>query len=165
MEEAGIEDDSEGPLFRPLTLDGQSLLRRHLDRKTPWRLVKKYCLAAGIEPGGWADVASASIRYARPQLTTRSATGPKMHEVREFAGHSDIRTTELYFIRKEEDGEMARGVSRYAHREGRTMVTNSVQKKVTFSVKDDRFECHPTTLADEIDNVLCLLLTGRHTFM
>ena len=24
-----------------------------------------------------------------------------MHEVREFAGHSDIRTTELYFVRKE----------------------------------------------------------------
>ena len=28
-------------------------------------------------------------------------------EVREFAGHSDIRTTELYFVRKEEDGEVA----------------------------------------------------------
>jgi hypothetical protein len=24
--------------------------RRHLDRKTPWRLVKKYCRAAGIDP-------------------------------------------------------------------------------------------------------------------
>jgi len=24
--------------------------RRHLDRKTPWRLVKKYCEAAGIDP-------------------------------------------------------------------------------------------------------------------
>jgi hypothetical protein len=30
-----------------------------------------------------------------------------MHEVREFAGHSDIRTTEFYFVRKEEDGEVA----------------------------------------------------------
>ena len=30
-----------------------------------------------------------------------------MHEVREFAGHSDIRTTEVYFVRKEEDAEMA----------------------------------------------------------
>ena len=33
--------------------------------------------------------------------------GAQMHEVREFAGHSDIRTTELYFVRKEEDAEMA----------------------------------------------------------
>jgi hypothetical protein len=28
-----------------------------------------------------------------------------MHEVREFAGHSDIRT--ICFVRKEEDGEVA----------------------------------------------------------
>jgi site-specific recombinase XerD len=33
--------------------------------------------------------------------------GAQMHEVREFAGHSDIRTTELYFVRKQEDGEVA----------------------------------------------------------
>ncbi|MGA7502383.1 MAG: hypothetical protein WBX00_37280 [Isosphaeraceae bacterium] len=29
------------------------------------------------------------------------------HEVREFAGHSDIRTTELYFVRNEEDAGVA----------------------------------------------------------
>ena len=47
---AGIKDDREGPLFRPMTPDGLGLERRHLDRKTPWRLVKKYCEAAGIDP-------------------------------------------------------------------------------------------------------------------
>ncbi|HLJ96962.1 MAG TPA: hypothetical protein VKU02_27610 [Gemmataceae bacterium] len=31
----------------------------------------------------------------------------QMHEAREFAGHSDIRTTELSFVRKGEDAEMA----------------------------------------------------------
>ena len=30
-----------------------------------------------------------------------------MHEVWEFAGHADIRTTEVYFIREEEDAEVA----------------------------------------------------------
>jgi hypothetical protein len=30
-----------------------------------------------------------------------------LHEVREFAGHADIRTTEVYFIREEEDAEVA----------------------------------------------------------
>jgi hypothetical protein len=30
-----------------------------------------------------------------------------MHEVREFAGHADIRTPEVYLIRKEEDTEVA----------------------------------------------------------
>ena len=33
--------------------------------------------------------------------------GATMHEVREFAGQADIRTTELYFERKEEDAEVA----------------------------------------------------------
>jgi hypothetical protein len=50
VEEGGIADDSEGPLFRPLARAAQSLLRRHRDRKTPWRLVKKYCRAACIDP-------------------------------------------------------------------------------------------------------------------
>jgi hypothetical protein len=30
-----------------------------------------------------------------------------LHEAREFAGHSDISTTELYFVRKEEDAKVA----------------------------------------------------------
>jgi hypothetical protein len=30
-----------------------------------------------------------------------------MHEMRESSGHSDIRTTEVYFVRKEEDAEVA----------------------------------------------------------
>src|SRR3954451_1192160 len=47
---AGIGEDKEGPLFRPMSPDGSALVRRHLDRKTPWRLVKKYCEAAGIDP-------------------------------------------------------------------------------------------------------------------
>ena len=45
--QAGIIADKDGPLFRPLTPDGGGFARRHLDRKTPWRLVKKYCRAAG----------------------------------------------------------------------------------------------------------------------
>jgi hypothetical protein len=30
-----------------------------------------------------------------------------LHEVREFAGHAAIRATEPYFVRKEEDAEVA----------------------------------------------------------
>ena len=30
-----------------------------------------------------------------------------MHEVRALAGHADIGTTELYFVRREEDAEVA----------------------------------------------------------
>ena len=54
---AGIAEDKEGPLFRPLTRDGTGFERRHLDRKTPWRLVKKYCQAAGIDPYAYVPAA------------------------------------------------------------------------------------------------------------
>jgi hypothetical protein len=44
-----------------------------------------------------------------------------MSEVRGFAGHSEIRTTELRFVRKEEDAEAAarRIQTRIIDREGR----------------------------------------------
>jgi site-specific recombinase XerD len=104
---AGIADDMEGPLFRPLSADGSQLLRRHLDRKTPWRLVKKYCEAAGIAHRrlGGRGIGIHSLR--KTAINDAIRNGATMHEVREFAGHADIRTTELYFIRKEEDAEVA----------------------------------------------------------
>ena len=37
---AGIGDDKEGPLFRPMKPDGSGVERRYLDRKTPWWLVR-----------------------------------------------------------------------------------------------------------------------------
>jgi integrase/recombinase XerD len=105
--QAGISADKEGPLFRPLTPDGIGFERRHMDRKTPWRLVKKYCLAAGIDPDrlGGRGIGIHSLR--KTAINDAIRNGAAMHEVREFAGHSDIRTTELYFVRKEEDGEVA----------------------------------------------------------
>jgi site-specific recombinase XerD len=107
LERAGIAGDREGPLFRPLTPDGLRLVRRHLGRKTPWRLVKKYCRAAGIDPGrlGQRGVGVHSLR--KTAINDAIRNGAQLHEVREFAGHSDIRTTELYFVRKEEDAEVA----------------------------------------------------------
>ncbi len=107
IEMAGIRNDREGPLFRPLTSDGLALERRHLDRKTPWRLVKKYCEAAGIDPRrlGSRGIGIHSLR--KTAINDAIRNGASMHEVREFAGHADIRTTEVYFVRKEEDAEVA----------------------------------------------------------
>src|SRR5512147_2814839 len=104
---AGIEDDKEGPLFRPMTPDATRLIRRHMDRKTPWRLVKKYCQAAGIDPDrlGGRGIGIHSLR--KTAINDAIRNGASMHEVREFAGHADIRTTEVYFVRKEEDAEVA----------------------------------------------------------
>ena len=104
---AGIAEDREGALFRPMSADGCSFLRRHLDRKTPWRLVKNYCRAAGIDPArlGSRGIGVHSLR--KTAINDAIRNGAQMHEVREFAGHSDIRTTELYFVRKDEDAEAA----------------------------------------------------------
>jgi integrase/recombinase XerD len=107
LERAGIKEDREGPLFRPMTPDAMRLVRRHLDRKTPWRLVKKYCEAAGIDPTrlGGRGIGIHSLR--KTAINDAIRNGASMHEVREFAGHADIRTTEVYFVRKEEDAEVA----------------------------------------------------------
>ena len=87
--------------------DGSGFERRHLDRKTPWRLVKKYCKAAGIDPDrlGQRGIGIHSLR--KTAINDAIRNGAAMHEVREFSGHSYIRTTEIYFNRKEEDGEVA----------------------------------------------------------
>ena len=107
MARSGIKDDKEGPLFRPMSPDGSGFARRHLDRKSPWRLVKKYCEAAGIDPSrlGARGIGIHSLR--KTAINDAIRNGATMHEVREFAGHADIRTTEVYFIRKEEDAEVA----------------------------------------------------------
>jgi site-specific recombinase XerD len=81
--------------------------RRHLDRKTPWRLVKKYCKAAGIDPDRLGQRGIGIHSQRKSAINDAIRNGAAMHEVREFAGHSDIRTTEIYFVRKEEDGEVA----------------------------------------------------------
>lgn len=107
MEAAGIQDDAEGPLFRPLAKDGASFDRRHLDRKTPWRLVKHYCRAAGINPDrlGARGIGIHSLR--KTAINDAIRNGAQMHEVRQYAGHASIATTELYFVRREEDAEQA----------------------------------------------------------
>ena len=82
LERAGIGDDKEGPLFRPMRPDGTGLERRHLDRKTPWRLVKKYCEAAGIDPTrmGGRGIGIHSLR--KTAINDAIRNGATMHEVR-----------------------------------------------------------------------------------
>jgi integrase/recombinase XerD len=76
---AGIGDDKEGPLFRPMRPDGSGFERRHLDRKTPWRLVKKYCRAAGIDPDrlGGRGIGIHSLR--KTAINDAIRNGASMH--------------------------------------------------------------------------------------
>lgn len=107
MDAAGIGDDREGPLFRRFSADGKTLLRSSIRRETVWRIVKKYCIIGGIPPDrlGSRGVGVHSLR--KTALNNAIQNGAQLHEARELAGHADIRTTELYFVRKEEDAERA----------------------------------------------------------
>jgi site-specific recombinase XerD len=78
-----------------------------MDRKTPWRLIKRYCRAAGINPDRIDGRGIGIHSLRKTAINDAIRNGAQMHEVREFAGHGDIRTTELYFVRKEQDAEMA----------------------------------------------------------
>ncbi len=86
LERAGIGDDKEGPFFRPMKPDGTGLERRHLDRKTPWRLVKKYCRAAGIDPErlGGRGIGIHSLR--KTAINDAIRNGATMHEVASSPG-------------------------------------------------------------------------------
>jgi integrase len=81
--------------------------RRHLGRKTPWRLVKKYGRAAGIDPDrlGGRGIGIHGLRKTAIKDAIRNEAS--MHEVREFAGHADIRTAAVDFVRREDDAEVA----------------------------------------------------------
>ena len=88
---AGIGEDKEGPLFRPMKPDGSGVERRHLDRKTPWWLVKKYCEAAGIDPErlGGRGIGIHSLR--KTAINDAIRNGATMHEVRKFEQRPDLR--------------------------------------------------------------------------
>src|SRR5438477_10071627 len=50
LDAAGIRDDLEGPLFRPVRKDRTSFLRKHLDRSAIWEIVKRNARKAGLNP-------------------------------------------------------------------------------------------------------------------
>jgi hypothetical protein len=54
-----------------------------------------------------AEIPSVGDSLRTTAINVAIRNGASMHEAREFAGHSDIRPTELYFVRKEEDAEVA----------------------------------------------------------
>jgi hypothetical protein len=70
-------------------------------------LVARILLAVGIDPNhlGSRGIGIHSLR--KPAINDAIRNGAQMHEVREVAGHSDLQMTELFFMRKGEDAEMA----------------------------------------------------------
>ena len=72
-------------------------MRRHLDRKTPWRLVKQYCEAAGIDPNrlGSRGIGIHSLRKTAINDAIRNGA-TMQHAQQEIANHASPQTTRLY---------------------------------------------------------------------
>ena len=89
---AGIGDDKEGPLFRPIKPDGTGLERRHLDRKTPWRLVKKVLPRRRHRPRGLSHVA-----YPCADSCFRNSSGVSLRNSQKLSSGS-FRPSRLYGV-------------------------------------------------------------------
>ena len=105
--EARIEYDKTRPLFRPLSPCASRFIDRPMHRSTPLRLVKKYCRLAGIDPTRLTGRGICVHSLRKTAITDAIRNGATIHEAREFADHADIRTTDLYYQRREEDAEKA----------------------------------------------------------
>ena len=107
IEAAGIREDKEGPLFRPLRKDHKEFERRHLDRRDVWAIVKKYGRQAGIDVDR-IDSRGVGVHSLRKTTITNALNNSApMHQVQELAGHADIRTTQGYYMKRESDAEDA----------------------------------------------------------
>jgi site-specific recombinase XerD len=107
LDAAGIRDDLEGPLFRPVAKDRKTLIRKYLDRSVIWEVVKKHARKAGLNPDrvGRRGIGVHSLR--KTAITNALENGAPLQKVQQLAGHADIRTTQLYFRPSAKDGEDA----------------------------------------------------------
>ena len=107
LDAVGSWNNPEGPLFRPLAKDRQTSIRKHLDRRTIWTIVKKYASEVGIQTErlGGRGVGVHALR--KTAITNALEHGAKMEQVQQLAGHADIRTTQLYFQPGPRDAEEA----------------------------------------------------------
>lgn len=107
LDAAGIRDDREGPLFRPVAKDRKTLIRKHLDRSAIWEVVKRNARKAGLDPDrvGRRGLGVHSLR--KTAITNALENGASIQKVQQLAGHADIRTTQLYYRPAAKDSEDA----------------------------------------------------------
>ena len=91
MEEAGHNDNMDGPLFRPVRGNQRADdMRRHLHPDEIDRILRKYAKCVGLERGYSAHSMRATF------ITTALDNGASLEDVQLAAGHADPSTTKLY---------------------------------------------------------------------
>jgi integrase/recombinase XerD len=93
---AGVVDDNKGPLFRAAIGRTGKLSERPMSRVDAWYMVRRRARDAGIE----AAIGNHSFRAIG--LTDYLENGGDINVAKRMAGHSNIKTTELYDRRGDE---------------------------------------------------------------
>lgn len=87
---------SEGPLFRPTSSDGRSVLDRRLSDDMVYETVVRYANGAGLDPGIFDGFGAHSLRAGF--CTTTAIKGKDLVEIQKVTGHAKIDTL-LGYIR------------------------------------------------------------------
>jgi integrase/recombinase XerD len=93
---AGIAEDKKGPLFRAAPRRTRTLTDRPMSRVDAWYMVRRRAKDTGLE----AAIGNHSFRAIG--ITDYLENGGDINIAKRMAGHSNIKTTELYDRREDE---------------------------------------------------------------
>jgi integrase/recombinase XerD len=93
---AGIKDDKRGPLFRSALGKTRKLSEKPMSRVDAWYMVRRRAKDAGVE----AAIGNHSFRAIG--ITDYLERGGDINIAKRMAGHSNVKTTELYDRRGDE---------------------------------------------------------------
>lgn len=108
LQVAGIElTDQDSPLFPAVEKDRRTPTRRHLTTRTILHIIKKYAKRVGLKVTDPKRRAICTHSLRKTSAVNALRHGAHVHQVQQWLGHSDIRTTQEYIAYKEEDIEAA----------------------------------------------------------
>ena len=125
MEAAGIAGDLDGPLLRPLGKDRKGFSQKHLCRKDILGVVKNRARAADVDVDRIDSRGVGVHSLQKTTITNALNNDAPMHLVQALAGHTDIRTTQGYSMRKDSDAETALAAPTRAPRGARVGAANA----------------------------------------
>lgn len=108
VERAEIGFEGKGyPLFPAMGVDKRTVTNRYLSSRQVLNVVKKYAKMVGlnVSPGTRRGICTHSLRKTAAVNALRH--GAQVHQVQQWLGHADIRTTQEYITYHEEDVEEA----------------------------------------------------------
>lgn len=96
LNESGIAEDRDGPLFRTIGRGTSRLTRTALSRVNAWDMVRRRAVAAGIA----TDICNHTFRATG--ITAYLKNGGTLEKAATIANHASTRTTQLYDRRSDD---------------------------------------------------------------